>query len=66
MKKNFGVILFNLFYVISMIPLVFFSGKEIFRVKSVDSPMNWMPLAACIALTCVFSLINTKKKKKTN
>ncbi len=63
MKKNIKLTLFNVFYVLAMIPLVYFSGYEILRVKSANSPMNWLPIAACITLTCVFSLINIRKNK---
>lgn len=63
MKNRIYTILFKVFYILSVIPMSIFAGYEIFRVKSIDSPFSFLPIAFLVTSTAVYSLITKKEKK---
>ncbi len=65
MKKDLSFKLFTVIYLLSSIPLLGYSAYEIFRVKSINNPMDMQGLTIFIILTIVYNIVVEKRTKKT-
>lgn len=63
MKKSLSLKIFTVFYLLAALPLLGYCVYEIFRVKSINDPMDMIPFGVFLVLTLSYNVIVHKSKK---